>query len=153
MRLLPLILSAASLVALTFAQGIDIGAPLAGSAILPGQNLTVEVDRPNSLTGSEEVAIVISIVPCETSTCNSPTEDISTNLGPLGVILYNGPYNPQYDSVSPPDHKPPHQNFTVQVPSWYRSGDSVALAVTHISLVSAGPWVLLEFKNVSLVVD
>ncbi|KAH9920444.1 uncharacterized protein B0H18DRAFT_881086 [Fomitopsis serialis] len=150
MRLLPLITFAASLIALASAQGIDIGAPLAGSTISPGQNITVEVDRPNSLTGSEEVAIVISMVPCETSTCNSPNQDLSSELG---YVLYNGPYSPQYDSITPPDHKPPYQNFSVQVPSWYTSGEHIALAVTHVSLVGAGPWVLLEFKNVSLVVD
>lgn len=76
------------------------------------------------------------MVPCDTATCNAPSQDLSTNLGPLGYILFNGPFNPQYDSVEPPDHKPPYQNFTIQVPGWYTSGEVVALAVTHVSLVA-----------------
>lgn len=46
MKLFTTIAFAASLFALTVAQGIDIGAPLSGTSVLPGQNITVEVDRP-----------------------------------------------------------------------------------------------------------
>lgn len=38
----------ASLVATCIAQGIQIGVPAAGTTVSPGQNLTVEVDRPVS---------------------------------------------------------------------------------------------------------
>ena len=46
MKLFTPIAFAASLFALTMAQSIDIGAPLSGTSVLPGQNITVEVDRP-----------------------------------------------------------------------------------------------------------
>ncbi|KAI0923310.1 hypothetical protein AcV5_007390 [Taiwanofungus camphoratus] len=139
----------ASLVATCFAQGISITAPTAGSTISSGQNITVEVDRPNSLTGSEEVAIVIAMTQCPHNDCNTPGFDVSQYLG---QILYNGPYDPQYDNVTPPDHKQPHQNFTIQVPS-FSSGDEVAMSVTHLTLVEAGPHILLEVKNISLTVE
>ncbi|KAI0918246.1 hypothetical protein AcV7_007045 [Taiwanofungus camphoratus] len=69
---------------------------------------------------------------CPNNSCSAPGFNISQNLGD---ILYNGPYDPQYDNVAPPDHKPPHQNFTVQVPSFHGSGETVTLSVTHLTLV------------------
>ena len=50
----------------------------------------------------------------------------------LGTTLYNGPFNPQYQS-SPPG-APPHQNFTVFVPPTIPEGAAV-LTLTHLSLV------------------
>jgi len=46
----------------------------------------------NSLTGSEEVAIVIAINSC-TTTCPSP-------MNVLGEVLYNGLYKPQLTATS-----------------------------------------------------
>lgn len=104
---------------------------------------------------------------CPHNDCNTPGFDVSQYLG---QILYNGPYDPQYDNVTPPDHKQPHQNFTIQVPS-FSSGDEVAMSVTHLTLVEvsyavvfivldaytlsckAGPHILLEVKNISLTVE
>ncbi|EMD40611.1 hypothetical protein CERSUDRAFT_91348 [Gelatoporia subvermispora B] len=135
----------ASFVAACFAQGIQIGAPLPNSNITVGSNFTVEVDRPESLTGSEEVAIIIGINECPQTAagCNDPTFDIQNNIG---IVLYEGPFNPQFDNSTPPDHKPPHQNFTVTAPGtsgeWY-------LSVSHLSIVAAGN-VLFEIKNETL---
>ncbi|KAI0916744.1 hypothetical protein AcW1_007890 [Taiwanofungus camphoratus] len=136
----------ASLVAASVAQNINIATPVNGSTVSNGQNITVEIDRPNSLTGSQEVAVVIAINQCPNNDCS--TFNASQDLG---EILYNGSYRPVLNNsvVS----RPPSQNFTVQVPSSYNSGDVVALSVTHLALVGAGPEVMLEVKDVSLNID
>lgn len=139
-------LAAAACLALTAsAQSIQIGAPKEGATIHPGKNFTVEVDRPNSLTGSHEVAIVIAVQSCEKINC---TEFAPTEV--LGSILYSGPYNPQYQSGSA-QALPPHQNFSFPLPQGMPHGNA-RLSVTHLSLVGAGPFALCETKNVSIVV-
>lgn len=87
------------------------------------------------MTPSDDVAIVISITACPSTGCDDPSFDISQDLG---GILYQGPYNAQYDSSRGADGKPPHQNFTVQVPTYFTSGEEVALAVVHLALVEVG---------------
>ncbi|KII83245.1 hypothetical protein PLICRDRAFT_180650 [Plicaturopsis crispa FD-325 SS-3] len=123
------------------AQSIQIGAPAAGTSVSPGSSLVVEVDRPNSLTGSQEVAIVIALDSCSSSGGCRPPSDV------LGNILYSGGFNPEYST--PADGKPPHQNFTVQIPSGAQSGTNL-LTVTHFSLVGAGPYPLFEYRNITL---
>ncbi|KDQ54518.1 hypothetical protein JAAARDRAFT_38192 [Jaapia argillacea MUCL 33604] len=130
----------ATLALSALAQSISIGAPAQGSTVCAGCNIKVEVDRPNSLTGSEEVAIIIAMRSCNSGGCISP-EDA------LGNVLYTGPYNPQYSTT--PDGKPPHQNFTVEVPTSFITGPAT-LSVTHFSLIGAGPEPFLEFKNVTV---
>ncbi|EJF56663.1 hypothetical protein BD309DRAFT_962004 [Dichomitus squalens] len=138
----------AALAASAFAQRIQIGVPANLAEIQPGSNITVEVDRPNSLTGSTEVALAIGLFPCGgvkgATSCSSM--DVSQVLG---NVVYNGPYNPQYATDAP--SKPPHQNFSVTVPSTFQSGQ-VSLGVAHFSLVGAGQSPLYEFVNVTLVV-
>lgn len=89
----------------------------------------------NSLTGSQEVAVVIAMNSCTSTSCLSPDEV-------MGHVLYNGPYDPQYQTGE--EEKPPHQNFTVTVPSSMTSGP-VILSVTHLTLV--GVSVILGFWN------
>ena len=62
---------------------------------------------------------------CFSNGCTAP-EDV------LGHVLYNGPYNPQFQSGE--EQKPPHQNFTVTVPSSLEMGPAI-LSVTHLTLV------------------
>lgn len=50
----------------------------------------------------------------------------------LGATLYNGPFNPQFQST--PRGAPPYQNFTVFVPPTLPAGPAV-LTLTHLSLV------------------
>ena len=52
------------LFASALAQGIAIGYPLPGAVFTPGQNITVEVEKPATLTGSIDVGISISFLPC-----------------------------------------------------------------------------------------
>ena len=114
----------------------------------------------NSLTGSTEVAIVVSLATCNGHGCLDP-QDL------LGPTLYKGGFNPQY-----PDHPTPlnvpQQNFTVTVPETFPSGQAV-LSVVHLSLVGvskrhfsrsslftdaqAGPQPLYEVKNVSVTIQ
>ncbi|KAJ6551759.1 hypothetical protein B0H19DRAFT_178000 [Mycena capillaripes] len=123
-----------------FAQSAVIGAPADGITVLAGSNITVEVDRPNTLTGSTEIAVVIGIFPCSNSVCPGPSEA-------LGTILYDGSFNPQFQNDS--RSKPPHQNFTVTIPSSFRTGKA-QLGVAHFTLIGAGQFPFLETLNVTL---
>ncbi|KAF5317573.1 hypothetical protein D9619_013214 [Psilocybe cf. subviscida] len=127
------------------AQGIQIGAaPKDMSIIHPGQELLIEVDRHNTLQSSTEVAIVIGLNSCHNTTCVNPADSI------LGSILYNGPYKPQiHDNAV---GKPPHQNFTVTVPSTIEKGNA-QLVVFHVTLIGASQSIpFTEFRNLTLVV-
>ncbi|KAI0260654.1 hypothetical protein BC834DRAFT_533665 [Gloeopeniophorella convolvens] len=135
----------ASLAAGALAQSINIGYPADGATITPGSALTVQVNRPNSLTGSQEVAIVISLLECPSVPCPAPSDR-------LGSTLYAGGYNPQYPTAPSPQDEP-QQNFTVTVPSSFSSGGTAQLSVTHLSLVGAGPFPLIEIRNVTLKVQ
>ena len=115
----------------------------------------------DTLTGSQEVAIVISLVSCASTSCSTiPADQL------LGATLYSGPYNPQFSTGA--QGLPPHQNFSVVVPASMPKG-SARLAVTHLSLVGvsvppllsssnyahdfsaqAGPFALMEVKNITL---
>ncbi|KAF7304336.1 hypothetical protein HMN09_00835400 [Mycena chlorophos] len=134
----------ASSLALVAAQSIDIGAPADGSTVTAGSNVVVEVDRPDSLTGSTEVAIVIGLATCQSAgNCPAP-------LDFLGTILYNGPYSPEFQNNGSGPNKPPYQNFTVTIPAG-ASGPS-QLNVLHLALVGASEGAFLEAKNISLTV-
>ncbi|KAJ8696955.1 hypothetical protein PTI98_006774 [Pleurotus ostreatus] len=123
-----------SLLSVSLAQSIMIGFPKPSANITAGSNFTVEVDRPNSLTGSTEVGIAINIQPCAARGECIPPEDL------LGFTLYAGSYNPQFHTnVS--FGLPPHQNFTVALPSSFAKGTAL-LSVTHLSLVGVS---LLSF--------
>ncbi|KAI0058551.1 hypothetical protein BV25DRAFT_1840932 [Artomyces pyxidatus] len=136
----------ASIVAAVSAQNIAIGSPADGSALTPGTNLTVQVTRAvrsrpsitphvsrgtsqNSLTGSQEVSIVISVLPCPAGGCADPAER-------LGATLYSGGFAPRYPAARTPQDVP-QQNFTVAVPAGLPQG-RVALSVAHLALVGAG---------------
>ncbi|EKM60344.1 uncharacterized protein PHACADRAFT_23720 [Phanerochaete carnosa HHB-10118-sp] len=137
----------AALAATGLAQSIVISTPAANSTVSAGQPITVEVDKQNTLTGSIEVALVLSIVPCPADGCTDPSYNPSDDLG---QIFYNGAYNPQSQPGAP--QKPPHQNFTVQVPTSFTSGENVALIATHLNLVGAGPEPVLQVLFVPLTV-
>ncbi|VDC07749.1 unnamed protein product [Peniophora sp. CBMAI 1063] len=129
-----------SLIAAVAAQNTAIGYPPDQTTVSPGQNMTVQINRPNSLTGSQEVAVVIAVGHCFATPCD--------NTERLGAILYNGPFNPQY----PTNHTPqdtPQQNFTVQIPPGMATGPA-ALTLVHLSLVGAGPLPFMETHNVTL---
>ncbi|KAJ7202017.1 hypothetical protein GGX14DRAFT_463554 [Mycena pura] len=145
MKLLTSVVLSAALVASAFAQGVVIGAPADGATVHAGENITVEVDRPNTLTGSTEVAVVIGFQVCGDSPASCPSPD-----DVMGTILYNGPYNPTFHTDTAPGFKPPYENFTVTVPAFAPEGRRAQLNLAHVTLVGAGQFAVLETRNISL---
>jgi hypothetical protein len=84
---------------------------------------SINIFLQDSLTGSEEVAVVIGIQSCPGAPCIAPADY-------MGQILYNGPFNPQFHEA----YNPPYENFTVQIPSSIASGTAL-LGVAHVTLV------------------
>ncbi|KAF8552459.1 hypothetical protein OG21DRAFT_1511485 [Imleria badia] len=123
-----------------FAQSALIGLPTSNQTASAGNNLIVQVQRPNTLTGSEEVAVVIGLQSCPNSPCASP-------LSIMGTILYNGPFNPQYHEP----YLPPYQNFTVQIPSSFTAGTAL-IGVAHVTLIGAGLYPDLETLNQAITI-
>ncbi|KAG6876898.1 hypothetical protein C0993_012304 [Termitomyces sp. T159_Od127] len=123
------------------AQRATIGYPPDGTSVTPGSNLTVEVDRENSLTGSVEVAVIIGVTSCLATGC-LPVSD------GLGTVLYNGEYNPEFHPDAP-FYKPPHQNFTITIPPTLSNGTS-QLGVVRVSLLGASSVPITEFLNLTL---
>jgi hypothetical protein len=85
----------------------------------------------------------------------------------MGQILHSGGFNPQADPNNA--QKPPHQNFTVTVPSNLPKG-SAQIGIAHFSLIGVSStlsptWMLMtlisqaglepfmEVKNVSVIVQ
>ncbi|RPD77396.1 hypothetical protein L226DRAFT_544056 [Lentinus tigrinus ALCF2SS1-7] len=142
-------LTLAALAASALAQSVNIGSPADMSTVTAGNNITVQVNRPNTLTGSQEVAIAIGLFPCGGTDGQAPCAATNTT-GVLGNVLYTGPYDPQYADGAP--SLPPHQNFSIQVPSTFESGQ-VSLGVAHFALVGASMMPIYEFVNTTLVVQ
>ncbi|KAL0952095.1 hypothetical protein HGRIS_008728 [Hohenbuehelia grisea] len=122
------------------AQNAFIGAPSEGASIKADSYFTVEVDRPNSLTGSEEIAVAISLLHCGGDSCPPPTDV-------LGTTLYKGPYSPQLHSET--QSKPPYQNFSVYLPYNFQKGKA-QLSVSHLTFIGAGPFPFFEVKNTTI---
>ncbi|KAF9816039.1 hypothetical protein IEO21_04214 [Rhodonia placenta] len=128
-----------ALAASALAQNIAIGAPVALDPIPAGTNLTVQVNRPDSLTGSTEVGIAIALKSCAGYTNGCADIDITQALGD---VLYVGGYDPEFRAGG----WYPYQNFTVQVPAGFSTGQAI-LSVTQLSLVGAGPFPYTQTVN------
>ncbi|KAG2337244.1 hypothetical protein BDR05DRAFT_970462 [Suillus weaverae] len=120
-------------------QQVFITSPLAGTSVSPGKNITVTIEKPASLSTSEDVAVVIAIRSCAWNLC-APQADA------LGEILYNGLFNPRTN------FKQPSEDFNIRIPQSMING-SALLTVTHFALIGAGPVPWMELKNVSVVVN
>ncbi|KIL61390.1 hypothetical protein M378DRAFT_51915, partial [Amanita muscaria Koide BX008] len=118
-----------------FAQSVEIGYPPNGASVPAGQDLTVQVVRPDTLTGSQEVAVVIGLASCTSQSCLPPN-------AVMGNILYNGPYNPQFQQPNLPP-RPPYQNFSVAIPASWTKG-AAQLNVAHFTLIGLGPFPFSE---------
>ena len=79
------------------------------------------------------------MTPCPSAGCDAPGFDATQRLG---NVLYNGPYNPQFHPEAGVG-KPPHQNFSVPIPTSYTAGQDVVLVATHLNLVG----VSLRFEH------
>ncbi|KIK05300.1 hypothetical protein K443DRAFT_360114 [Laccaria amethystina LaAM-08-1] len=158
MKLLSLLVSIVFAFAAT-SQTIDIGYPTNSAVLHAGEQLTAEIDRPNSIIGCIEVGIALAIISCVNGQCPSPSER-------LGSVLYAGPFNPQAHGGGRF-----YQNFTVTVPSFLPNGQAL-FTLTHLCLLGvrqhismspkitnhyglrskAGPFPLLEYRNATVTI-
>jgi hypothetical protein len=93
---------------------------------MPGYfRILTKSQTQNSLQGSEEVGLVISLASCSDlgSSCAPPTSR-------LGSILYNGPYTP----VLHEQPGRPYENFTLTVPEGFTPG-TAQLASSRFHLI------------------
>ncbi|OQD73197.1 hypothetical protein PENDEC_c016G01355 [Penicillium decumbens] len=130
----------AAFAGVALAQSAQIGLPTTGQNLVKGGDVIVQVQRPNSLTGSTEMAVAIGISSCASTTCNQADEV-------MGSILYNGKFNPQYHEY----YQPPYQNFSVKIPADFTSG-TAQINVAHATLIGAGPFPFLEALNRTVIV-
>ncbi|KAK7444309.1 hypothetical protein VKT23_015321 [Stygiomarasmius scandens] len=142
MKLFTAALSALSLATVALGQSAHIGFPTDGATVSAGSPLSVNVIRPNTISSSEEVAVVIGIASCTTSDqgCLAP------NLT-MGSILYNGPFDPQIPSPT----EPPSQNITVDIPSDIPKGET-QLNFAHFFMVGASLSPSVETSSVSITI-
>ncbi|KAK7444003.1 hypothetical protein VKT23_015400 [Stygiomarasmius scandens] len=126
------------------AQRANIGSPTNSAVIPAGSNMTIRVDRPDSLSGSKEVAIVMGLV-----FCPNPEFPCSPPEDGMGFILYDGSFNPQFSVPSGP--LPPHENFTVSIPNTTAKGNA-QLQFLHVSLIGAGLAPFLETSSVNVTI-
>ncbi|CAI7609784.1 unnamed protein product [Penicillium palitans] len=110
----------------SLAQNSIIGTPTVGQKLTRDRKTVVQVERPNSLTGSAEIVVVIGISFCVSTVCRSADEA-------MGTILYRGDFDPQYYEAN----RPPYQNFTVTVPNSIATGNA-QINIAHVALV--GSW-------------
>ncbi|KAI0366682.1 hypothetical protein BV20DRAFT_638057 [Pilatotrama ljubarskyi] len=118
-----------------------IRAPPPRSTFSPGEQFVVDVDRPDTLTGSQEVSVAIGLLSCLGQAPPGTCDGINT-AEEIGTSLYAGPYTPQLR----PGGSDLFQNFTVTVPVGFQKG-AAALSVAHFSLVGARNWPTLEILN------
>ncbi|KAG7095704.1 hypothetical protein E1B28_006418 [Marasmius oreades] len=130
------------LIASAFAQRAEIGLPHDGAQVTSGSQVTVRVDRPNFLSSTQEVVIVLGFQSCPNTPCHAASDGI-------GEVLYNGPYNPTFEV--PSSSLPPYQNFTVTIPASTPKG-AAQLSLSHFSLVGASRQPTLEIKSVNVAV-
>jgi len=141
MKLLSVILLLAFPI-LSLAQAVTIESPPAGASIAQGESFTVQIARPDTLTGSIEVSVAIGVVSCASRPCST-----FTTTQDLGSVLYYGPYTPELYGGRTPEY----ENFTVSLPSGFSLG-AAQINVAHFSLLGLGPSLFFETLNSSIVV-
>ncbi|KAJ8474696.1 hypothetical protein ONZ51_g7048 [Trametes cubensis] len=142
------IFAVAALVASAMAQGVVISAPPPLATLTAGETTVVEVVRPDSLTGSQEVSVAIGIQSCVGRAPAGTCDGVDTS-GYIGTSpLYVGPYTPE---IVPGGHSAALvQNFTVTVPDYLQPGAAV-IAVAHFSLI-LGVEILFEVVNQTVII-
>ncbi|KAJ5645374.1 hypothetical protein N7507_011385 [Penicillium longicatenatum] len=133
--------SLAAFAGLALAQNAHIGLPKAGQTVAAGSDVIVQVQRPNSLTNSEEMAVAIGFASCGSGGCH-PADEV------MGTVVYNGKFNPVYHET----YLPPYQNFTVTVPSSFKAGNA-QVNVAHATLVGAGLYPDMETLNQTIIIS
>ncbi|KAI0669155.1 hypothetical protein C8Q78DRAFT_1080453 [Trametes maxima] len=131
---------------LAAAQMVVILSPAPQSTLAPGDQFVVDVDRPDTLTPSQEVSVAIGLLSCA-GIAPPGTCDGVDSTEELGRVLFAGPYTPQLR----PGGSDLFQNFTVTVPDNFPSG-AAALSVAHFSLVGAGLSPILEVPSETVII-
>ncbi|KAI0357403.1 hypothetical protein OH77DRAFT_1377589, partial [Trametes cingulata] len=99
------------------------------ATLFPGESVVVDIDRVPSLTGSQDVAVVIGIQSCVGRAPAGTCDGVITS-GNIGTPLFSGLYNPQPVGHG---HSDLFQNYTVTIPDFLPAGAAV-LAVAHTSI-------------------
>ncbi|GLB41550.1 hypothetical protein LshimejAT787_1001500 [Lyophyllum shimeji] len=136
------IVSALAFLGAASAQSTYIGYPADGTTVKQGEQIVVQVVRPNSIQGSIEVGMVIGLQACEypgSPGCYPPNQAV-------GNVLYNGRYDPVLHEM--PGR--PYENFTVTIPTGDYFVGKTQLSVDRFHLIGAGPAAALEFHNITL---
>lgn len=121
----------------------SVGAPKAGTTLVPGQNVSVQIIEPISTSneaGVAEVSLVIGIVPCGTSGCPAPSAN-------LGEILFIG----QYQSQGGVGTLESFENFSFVVPSDISGAASIQVQHNFlITLPGADSEPKVEYASVAV---
>jgi len=144
MKFFALFLASILFAASALAQSVFIGYPHHNASLQAGAPTIVQVDLPNFLSSIIEVAIVVAIMPCSSSTCPSPHDQ-------LGTVLYNGPFNPQQPAVPAYPGQQAYDNFTVTIPSDTPTGRA-SLNVVHFALIGASELTYVEIKHIHVLI-
>ncbi|KAI0695777.1 hypothetical protein C8T65DRAFT_584000 [Cerioporus squamosus] len=116
------------------AQSVIIASPIANGTLIPGETFVVDVDKPATLTGSQDVSVVIGLLSCVGLAPNGTCDGVNPT-GNIGRVLLYGPYAPTPVGNGHPDLA---QNYTVQVPSNFPLGHAI-LSVAHFGLIIVRP--------------
>ncbi|KAI0780687.1 hypothetical protein BD413DRAFT_600239 [Trametes elegans] len=135
--------AALSFVAAALAQSVTILSPTTNTTLARGSTFVVDVDKPDTLSPSTDVSVVIGLVSCASASCS----DMAAG-GILGNILYKGDYTPQ----PRPNSSHLFQNYSIVVPDSLQTGPAV-LNVAHFYLLGAGPGPTLETVNTTVVIQ
>ncbi|KAJ4477274.1 hypothetical protein J3R30DRAFT_3703539 [Lentinula aciculospora] len=149
------------------AQNAYIYTPADMTEVSAGSTFNVTISQPASIVGLlvqfkvtdcpsdalqdsnsswKNIAIVIALLNCHEygSTCLGPAEE-------LGTILYSGAFNPQFTTDPGTAGLPPHENFTLTIPSDFETGQS-QLGVALFDLVGALLFPNLQTFNTTIIV-
>ncbi|KIJ13304.1 hypothetical protein PAXINDRAFT_170587 [Paxillus involutus ATCC 200175] len=128
----------ATAVSSVFGQTITLGYPTNGAVLTPGKNFNAQIIQPGSMASCIQVGIALAMATCPNGVCPQPTAQ-------LGNVLYAGPWTP---TTHPQGGS--YQNFTLQVPD-FTPGPAV-FTLTHLCLLGAAPYPLLEFRTASVTI-
>ncbi|KAJ6032725.1 hypothetical protein N7540_003457 [Penicillium herquei] len=135
------IVALAAFAGVALAQSTNIALPKAGTTVAAGSDLVVQIERPDTLTGSDEIAVAIGMVSCPSGTCPSAGEA-------LGTLLYHGAFDPEFNTGS----YYPYENFTITVPSTFAAGNA-QVNVAHLSTYGASGETLYETYDQTVVIS
>ncbi|KAJ5726754.1 uncharacterized protein N7483_008111 [Penicillium malachiteum] len=136
------IVALAAFAGVALAQSTSIALPKAGDTVAAGSDLVVQIQRPDTLTGSDEIVVAIGMVSCPgETTCPSAGEA-------LGNLLYHGSFDPDFGTGS----YYPYENFTITVPSSFAAGNA-QVNVAHLSTYGASGETLYETYDQTVVIS